>query len=107
LIKGEVSYQIETGAYKNVCKKVKTIQNIDLPLSEISTGSMNINPLKLRDVDNLLKKHYGDEWQALDFLRFYKDNIFKQPQEPILADEEYNSMCCDENMCETDQNLMI
>jgi len=55
LIKGEVSYQIETDAYKNVCKKVKTIQNVDSPLSEISTGSMNINPLMLRDVDNLLK----------------------------------------------------
>lgn len=107
MIKREVIYQIKTGAYKNVCEKGKAIQNIDLPLSEISTRSMNINPLKLRDVDNLLKKHYGDKWQALDFLRFCKDHIFKPPQEPILADEEYNTMCCDENMCETDQNLII
>lgn len=69
LISEEVSYQVETGAYKNVCKKGKCIQNI-LPPKEISTGSMKINPLKLRDVDNLLKKHYGDDWQELDFIRF-------------------------------------
>ncbi|XP_050063915.1 uncharacterized protein LOC126552866 [Aphis gossypii] len=81
LIKGEVSYQVETGAYKNVCKKGKTVHNINnLHLSEISTRNMKINPLKLRDVDNLLKKHYGDQWQTLDFLRFYKDNIFKKSQ---------------------------
>jgi len=49
-------------------------------------------------VDNLLKKHYGDQWQALDFLTFYKDNIFKKSQELILDDEEYITMCRVENM---------
>lgn len=104
LIKGEVSYQIDTGVYKNVCKKGKSVQNI-LQLSEIPTGSVQINPLKLRDVDNLLKKHYGDEWQKLDFLTLYKEIISKQSQ-GILADEDFGIMCCEENMCETEQNLI-
>lgn len=104
LIKGEVSYQIDTGVYKNVCKKGKAIQNI-IQLSEIPTRSVQINPLKLRDVDNLLKKHYGDEWQKLDFLTFYKDNIF-QPSQGIIADDDIGNMCCEENMCETEQNVI-
>lgn len=90
LIKGEVNYQINTGAYKNVCKKGKTIKNI-LPLNEVPTGIVKINPLKLKDVDNLLKKHYGDDWKKLDFLTFYKDSIFKQSQE-ILDDKTI--ICC-------------
>lgn len=106
MIRGEVSYKVETDAHKNVCKKGKCIQNI-LPPIEISTGSMKINPLKLRDVDNLLKKHYGDDWQELDFLTFYKDNILKQSQELILADENYDSYCCVENICNIDQSVML
>lgn len=42
LIKSEVSYKVETGVYKNVCKKGNFVQNINSHLSEISTGNMKI-----------------------------------------------------------------
>lgn len=30
-----------------------------------------MKPLKLRDVENLLQKHYGENWRTMDELQYY------------------------------------
>lgn len=31
-----------------------------------------VNISKIKDVTNLLKKHYGEDWKAMDILKYYK-----------------------------------
>ncbi|CAG5059341.1 unnamed protein product [Parnassius apollo] len=37
----------------------------------IIPSGIEVNPLKLRDVRNLLQKHYGDSWKDLAHLRYF------------------------------------
>lgn len=58
LIKDEVHYRSDLGNFQGICKKGKKFSMIN-PL-EIEPGQVTVNPKKVRDVDNLLKKHFGD-----------------------------------------------
>ncbi|KAK9692467.1 hypothetical protein QE152_g35160 [Popillia japonica] len=60
--------------YTNVCKKSKDFKAINPSMnpSSIPPGT-HVAPLKLRDVSNLLSKHFGDDWMSLNTLSFYKN----------------------------------
>ena len=38
---------------------------------QLLSNSVDLKLEKKRDVDNLLKKHFGDNWRALEPLKFY------------------------------------
>lgn len=77
LVKGEENYRTDINKFSNVCQTHKSISMIN-PI-EIKPGeSVGLKPLKIRDVNRLLSKHYGENWmsnEALKELDFYKNII--------------------------------
>nr|XP_024218186.1 uncharacterized protein LOC112211192 [Halyomorpha halys] len=73
LVRGEKNYLTDIGHAKSVCKKGKNFSE-NLPFCEIPIG-VDVSEQKLDDVGALLKKHFGEDWRALDTLDFYKEVI--------------------------------
>ncbi|KAG8282853.1 hypothetical protein J6590_028827 [Homalodisca vitripennis] len=60
---------VNFGKYKGVCKKGKSINF----MSKVFVSSnVKVKPEKLNDVDNLLKKHFSEDWQNEPSLLYYK-----------------------------------
>ncbi|KAF6210555.1 hypothetical protein GE061_013661 [Apolygus lucorum] len=72
LVQGEVLYKSEVGARQSVLKNKRSI--ITSKLTPVVPGTV-VKPLKLRDVQNLLTKHFGPNWDNDGRLTFHK-NIF-------------------------------
>ncbi|CAH1115765.1 unnamed protein product [Psylliodes chrysocephalus] len=60
LVRGEANYRANMGVYKSVLKKGKSLANI---IPELLPKKVPVNSLKLNDVDNRLKKHFGQDWR--------------------------------------------
>ncbi|XP_045763554.1 uncharacterized protein LOC123866193 isoform X1 [Maniola jurtina] len=77
LLKGEVNYNTDLGAYKSVIKKNKSLYKASVPLVE--AGKVKVSALKIGDVKNLLKSHFGENWETQygDELNFYTNIITK------------------------------
>ena len=76
-VRGELSYRNDTCDSKSLTKRGKSLNA--LTLNSIPVG-VPVKATKLSDVNNLLTKHYGNEWQGLEELFYYKkvltrDNI--------------------------------
>lgn len=97
-IKGEIHYKSNIGVYKSVLKRGKTVANIT---PEELPNNVPVKQLKLIDVDNLLKKHFGVDWRNnpetdLSFYRnlidtFHEENINENEnpdEEEILYPED-------------------
>lgn len=81
LVQGEVHYNSNSGTLKSILKKGTSVNSIDpQPLQ----NEVPVKPLKLQDVDKLLKKHYGDEWRALEELSYYSKVIDAQRELPVV-----------------------
>lgn len=80
MIRGELFYNSDTGAPKSICRKGKKAEMIQ-PFT-IHKG-IEIKPLKIRDVRNLLQKHYGENWRELPHLTYYKDALSNIDEEEI------------------------
>lgn len=61
-------YNSNTGNPKSLCKPGKKAEDIR---PTIIPSGIQVNPLKLRDVRNLLQKHYGDSWKNLAHLSYF------------------------------------
>lgn len=70
LVKCEVHYKTETQKFKNICKRNKKIADLASP--NLIQPGVPIAPLKKRDVDKLLVKHFGNDWRILESLLFFK-----------------------------------
>ncbi|CAG5008437.1 unnamed protein product [Parnassius apollo] len=68
LVRGELYYNSDMGHPKSLCKAGKKAEAIR---PTIIPSGIEVNPLKLRDVRNLLQKHYGDSWKDLAHLRYF------------------------------------
>lgn len=64
-VRGEISYRNDTGTDKNIMKRTKNISSIQ---PQIVTARVQVKREKLKDVDSLLKKHYGENWRNLESL---------------------------------------
>lgn len=71
-LQGEFAYRSETGKPLGICKKGKHLSRINPQPVKIGK---KLNPLKVRDVNKLLEKHYGEDWRNLGSLEFYKTII--------------------------------
>ncbi|CAF4890572.1 unnamed protein product [Pieris macdunnoughi] len=80
MIRGELFYNSDTGAPRTICRKGKKAEMIQP--STISKG-IDVKPLKLRDVRNLLQKHYSEDWKELPYLVYYKNVLFNLDEEEL------------------------
>lgn len=93
-VRGEQSYRSDFGTFKSVLKRSKRPRDIR-PL--IVQKGVPPNPKKLKDVRTLLIKHYGDEWEELDILAYYKSVLQTYELENL---ENIESQENEENLCE-------
>ncbi|CAG9840728.1 unnamed protein product [Diabrotica balteata] len=78
----------EINKEKNLSQENKgcTIYMIDPVI--IESGLQKVNSLKLKDVDKLLTKHFGNTWRTMEELKFFEDIIFNNNQLEQLAVQE-------------------
>lgn len=69
LISGELAYNMDSGVAKICSKKDKSASQINPKRLDLGVP---VNALKARDVKNLLQKHYGDNWNSIPSLQYYK-----------------------------------
>ncbi|XP_045454350.1 serine protease gd-like [Melitaea cinxia] len=70
---------------KSLCK---TGKNAGAIRPTIIPNGIEVNPLKLRDVRNLLQKHYGDSWQNLPHLGYFHAVLNNQDEDELRLLEE-------------------
>lgn len=68
-VRGEIAYKSDIGSYKKITRVGKTMKHF-VPEEVLKKNELNAN--KKKDVDKLLKKHYGDLWRDMPELEFYK-----------------------------------
>jgi hypothetical protein len=89
LVRGEIYFNSDLNKAVNLCKAGMKI-NMVRPLA-IPVGAP-ISHAKIADVDALLKKHFGNEWQANEECQFYVNII----RSPVIQDREDTQ----EDVCE-------
>lgn len=62
-IQGEVAYRAEVTRAKNVLRLISSSP-------QAIRSELVPNPKKIVGVNNLLKKHYGENWEQYDFKKF-------------------------------------
>lgn len=109
LVRGEIHYKSDLGMPKSICKKNKIAEMIR---PSVIPKGIPVNVLKLRDVRNLIKKHYGENWNELPHLSFFRrvlDGIDEEELQLLEDDRESEINNCD-LACEIsaeDNNLRI
>lgn len=90
VVRGETFYRSNIGRDLSIFKKTKSVADIN---PSVLPMGIKVKQTKLNDVNDLLKKHYGTDWQNLPHLKFYKHAVF---QHNSLTDQE----CGDDPICE-------
>lgn len=95
LVQGEEAYRMETNLKKIVTKKNKKITNISPQI--IQPHTILPKATKLKDVFDLLQKHFGKEWKKLECLAYYKNfeanvNNDHEPEDNH-QDQECDGLC--------------
>ncbi|XP_055908404.1 uncharacterized protein LOC129943162 [Eupeodes corollae] len=85
LVRGEPYYLSDIGAPRSILKKQKQISRMD---PQIIEKGVNIKAEKLKDVFNLLTKHYGEDWRSIEELKFYK-NIEDVNDLGLIVENDY------------------
>lgn len=98
LIRGETSYVANNGASATVTKRGKQVS--DMNPRRMKTG-IPIKSAKIIDVDNLLSKHFGNEWREMSRLDFLKQIIGERKKVKSVAVSEYE----DEDIDEQDEEV--
>lgn len=96
LVRGEVFYRSDVNNPKSVTQKNKVISDIHpVPIHKRNA----VKPAKLKDVDNLLKSHYGEDWKNLNELSLYVEVLNNPPADDIEPDEqcEHQEDCFENN----------
>lgn len=92
-VRGEPNYSADIGSYKSVLKRGKTF--IDLNPDLVQKDKVVVKKDKIKDVDALLKKHFGLNWKSRDDLDFYKQVMLRAENEIDETEE-----CEGEEVCE-------
>lgn len=88
-VRGEVAYRSDIGTYKQLTKVGKTMKDF-VPEELIKMNQLNEN--KKRDVDKLLKKHYGEQWREIPELKFYEFVV----DNPTQDDDRQDDVLCEQ-----------
>lgn len=107
LVRGETSYVVNNGTTANVIKKGRKVY--DMKPQRMKTG-IPIKSAKIVDVDNLLSKHFGNEWREMIRLEFLKAKIgdrTKLKADPVSeCEDDFNeeTSCHDHDASEWDHD---
>ena len=82
-IRGETAYRSDLCVLRSV---FKNNQSHDTMWPDIVAPGIPIKTAKLNDVRNLLKKHFGNEWQNIPELEFFK-NLTDPPEKEEREEE--------------------
>lgn len=97
LVQGEKAYRMETNIKKTVTKKNKNITMIKPEI--IQPNTIIPKASKLKDVSALLQKHFGQHWQNLQFLQYYKHLVANMNNDlEMMISEDHEEECS--NLCE-------
>jgi hypothetical protein len=94
VVRGESSYRCENNGFKTVIKRGKklSLMNIDQKIS-----GRKVKEAKIRDVEKLLGKHFGNDWRDDGSLEFYNNLILSnQTQIDDGQDDTLNVRCIDQ-----------
>lgn len=97
-VRGEANYRTDLCRFKSVLKSGKSYESLD---PQVILPGRQINQAKLKDVEKLVKTHFGDDWQEQQQLMFYKDLVHGQRED--LPEEEDQDLP-EENMCADTHN---
>lgn len=101
-LRGELHYRQDLGQYKNICKKKKKSAMI---APTIITQGVSVKQLKLRDVAQLLKTHYGDDWRSLDTLGYFARVLPHDIPVNHNVDDDGDDNNPEESMCQVQEEL--
>lgn len=73
-VAGEAHYRVNLCSSKKIFKT--NLSAVQINPKELNCGT-NVKMAKIKDVENLLNKHYGSNWRALGCLQYYKNVIEK------------------------------
>lgn len=99
-VQGEVNYRAENNTKMTITKKNKKITMIQPNI--IQPNKIIPNAAKLQDVLKLLKTHFGDNWESLNVLHFYKTVKERAQELPdnMIENPENNDHCALSDLCE-------
>ncbi|CAG9793048.1 unnamed protein product [Diatraea saccharalis] len=100
-LRGELHYRQDLSQYKSICKK-KTSAMI---APTIMTQDVSIKQLKLRDVGQLLKTHYGDDWRSLDTLGYFARVLLHDILVHHNVGDDGDNDNPEESMCQVQEEL--
>ncbi|KAL4720419.1 hypothetical protein ACJJTC_002453 [Scirpophaga incertulas] len=91
LLRGEVNYKTDLGMAKSIIKRdVSSISDYDV--RDVPPFQVNVSALKISDVEKLLTKHFGDNWQSKEQLSFYK-NILELNSVGDISIDQSEEIC--------------
>ncbi|KAL1489063.1 hypothetical protein ABEB36_014008 [Hypothenemus hampei] len=93
VINGEESYDCKINNMKTVVRTGRSLKKYRPKM--IPQGTVTLKELKIRDVKNLLVKHYGNGWEGLEELQFYKNIFDTSTYERVEYECEEEDMECD------------
>ena len=70
VVKGEVNYKSDLSTYRSLLKKGQSYRNMELERLPIG---IPVKQEKIKDVQNLLRKHYGQDWRDQNNLVYYRE----------------------------------
>ncbi|CAG4961110.1 unnamed protein product [Colias eurytheme] len=89
------NYRFQTGAEKSM-SLLKKGKRSPLSLHDLDVVQRPLKECKKKDISNLLKKQFGEEWYNLDELKWYKELIIDESN--CSPEEEQNTEM--ESMCD-------
>lgn len=87
LVQGETTYRLQSEPSQSARSITKRGKSLELRAEVIPKGNYVKKEAKKRDVDSLLRKHYGEDWKTLDSLHFFK-HVIDGPEIDVNAAEE-------------------
>lgn len=103
VLRGENFYRKDLGFFQGFCKRGSSISNMNPKVLE---SEVEIPTAKLKDVDNLLGKHFGKQWKemGLESLEFYTNLIpnFEKSKKQIEQADMESETETDESLSESE-----
>lgn len=103
VVKSYENFKFETGKEESISLLIKG-KCIPLEIPNTDSGTIPLTVNKKKDVENLLKKQFGDDWRNLEELSWYKSVIDDQniSTQNMRREEEQPNDDCDCNCNELD-----
>lgn len=110
LVKGEPHYNSDVNNAQGICKRGKKLSFINP--QNIELNAVQINPKKLKNIDELLTKHFGATWKErsaelnLDYYKELLSRVEVPDEEEVEVMEQEEDQYCVDNDAPSDAELV-